>query len=96
MDEAEQVVAATMGRTETLIKLYHEKTLLNNVLLVHAAALNGRFAITDMLVDMGLPQDFNEDFATYVTINAIKLSHYQLSYYQWRRWKNKKTHEYIV
>ena len=53
------MVAATLGRTEILIKMYHDKTLWIHSLPVQAAALNGRFAIVDMLVEMGLPQEFD-------------------------------------
>ena len=58
------MVAATLGRTEILIKMYHDKTLWIHSLPVQTAALNGRLAIVDMLVDMGLPQEF--EYSTYV------------------------------
>ena len=63
-DEVHSMVAATLGRTEILIKMYHDKTLWIHSLPVQTAALNGRLAIVDMLVDMGLPQEF--DYPTIV------------------------------
>ena len=64
------MVAATLGRTEILIKMYHDKTLCIHSLPVQTAALNGRLAIVDMLVDMGLPQEF--DYKTLVIYIRIQ------------------------
>ena len=70
-DEVHSMVAATLGRTEILIKMYHDKTLWIHSLPVQAAALNGRLAIVDMLVDMGLPQEFDyETLVIYIRIQS--------------------------
>ena len=70
-DDVHSMVAVTLGRTEILINMYHDKTLWIHSLPVQTAALNGRLAIVDMLVDMGLPQEFDyETLVIYIRIQS--------------------------